>query len=302
MNQIALTHSDVKALCYAMIRTLDHHFFKAETGMLKVYPIPRGGIPVAYLLKGSFGIEITDNPAEADLFIDDIIDSGATYERYANRYPGVPFIALIDKRDMTSNYFGKWVTFPWEVGEKTDDHSMSDSIIRLLQFIGEDPKREGLIETSSRVVKAWQHWAGGYSLNPAEILKVFEDGAENYDQMVTVKEIPFYSHCEHHLAPFFGTASISYIPNGRIVGLSKLSRLVDAFSRRLQVQERLTNQLADALMENLSPLGVGVHIKARHLCMESRGICQQGHHTETTALRGVIKEDVQARSEFLGIL
>ena len=136
-------------------------------------------------------------------------------------------------------------------------------------------------------------------MDPKSILKVFEDGAEKHDQMVTVKDIPFYSHCEHHLAPFFGTVTISYIPNGRIVGLSKLSRLADAYARRLQVQERLTEQIADALVEHLQPLGVGVLIKARHLCMESRGVCQQGHHTVTTALRGAIKDEPQTRSEFL---
>jgi GTP cyclohydrolase I len=132
-----------------------------------------------------------------------------------------------------------------------------------------------------------------------EILKVFEDGGEKYDQMVTVKDIPIYSQCEHHLAPIFGTCTISYIPNGKIVGLSKLSRLADMYSRRAQVQERLTDQIADALFEHLNPVGVGVCIKARHMCMESRGICQQGHHTITTALRGAMLDQPEARSEFL---
>jgi len=117
--------------------------------------------------------------------------------------------------------------------------------------------------------------------------------------MVIVKDIPIYSHCEHHLASIFGTASIAYIPNGKIVGLSKLSRLADAFARRLQVQERLTNQIADAMVEHLAPIGVGVLIRARHMCMESRGVCQQGHHTITTALRGAIKDEPQTREEFL---
>jgi GTP cyclohydrolase I len=138
-------------------------------------------------------------------------------------------------------------------------------------------------------------------MDPKALLKVFEDGAEQYDQMVVVKDIPIYSHCEHHLAPIFGTATIAYIPNGKIVGLSKLSRLADGFARRLQVQERLTNQIADSLMKELDPIGVGVIIKARHLCMESRGICQQGHHTITTALRGAIKDEDQVRAEFLQI-
>lgn len=159
--------------------------------------------------------------------------------------------------------------------------------------------REGLVETPSRVAKAFSHWFSGYDADIAGLMKVFEDGAEDYDEMVIVKDIPIYSKCEHHMADIFGTATIAYIPDGKIVGLSKLSRVADAFARRLQVQERLTSQIANALVEHLEPLGVGVIIKARHMCMESRGLCQQGHHTITSALRGVLKEDRAARAEFM---
>lgn len=169
----------------------------------------------------------------------------------------------------------------------------------LREIVEEDPHREGLRETPRRVVKAWKHWCSGYSVDIPNLLKVFEDGAENYDQMVIVKDIPIYSKCEHHLADIFGTATIAYIPNGKVVGLSKLSRLADAYARRLQVQERLTSQIADALQEHLQPLGVGVVVRARHMCMESRGICQQGHHTITSALRGVLKDEPAAREEFM---
>jgi GTP cyclohydrolase IA len=175
-----------------------------------------------------------------------------------------------------------------------------DAITKLLHHVvGEDIAREGLLETPKRVIKAWAHWTSGYGVDIPALLKVFEDGGENYDEMVLVKDIPIYSKCEHHLADIFGTATIAYIPNGKIVGLSKLSRVADAFARRLQVQERLTNQIADALHYNLNPKGVGVIIKARHMCMESRGICQQGHHTITSALRGVLKDDPLARAEFI---
>lgn len=167
------------------------------------------------------------------------------------------------------------------------------------EVIEQDAAREGLQETPARVVKAWKHWCSGYNVDIAKLLKTFEDGAENYDEMVLVKDIPIYSKCEHHLADIFGTATIAYIPNGRVVGLSKLSRVADAFARRLQVQERLTTQIADALDEHLRPKAVGVIVKARHMCMESRGICQQGHHTVTSALRCVFKTDPTARSEFL---
>lgn len=164
---------------------------------------------------------------------------------------------------------------------------------------GDNANREGLRETPKRVAKAWAHWLKGYKEDPAEILKVFEDGAEGSDELVLVRNIPLYSHCEHHLAPIFGTATVGYIPNGKIVGLSKLSRLVDCFGRRLQVQERLTTQIADALWTHLQPKGVGVIVTARHMCMESRGICQQGHDTRTSALRGVVKDDPSLRAEFI---
>lgn len=179
-----------------------------------------------------------------------------------------------------------------------EETNIEPAIRTILGFVGET-EREGLKETPHRVAKAWKHWCSGYDVDIAALLKVFEDGADNYDQMVIVKDIPIYSKCEHHLADIFGTATIAYIPNGKIVGLSKLSRLADAFARRLQVQERLTSQIADAIVEHLQPLGVGVVIKARHMCMESRGICQQGHHTVTTALRGVIKEQPATRAEFM---
>nr|AYD82547.1 GTP cyclohydrolase [Achromobacter phage vB_Ade_ART] len=178
---------------------------------------------------------------------------------------------------------------------------LASVIHELLGNLDPDPDRQGLEETPARVAKAWAFWTKGYAENPAEILKVFDDGANGYDEMVSVCNIPVYSHCEHHMAPIFGVATVAYIPDGRIVGLSKLSRLVDCFARRLQVQERLTTQIADSLQEHLNPKGVGVWIKARHMCMESRGICQQGHHTVTTALRGVIKEDLSARAEFLAL-
>lgn len=166
----------------------------------------------------------------------------------------------------------------------------------LLEAMGEKIDREGLADTPSRVAKAWLKWTEGYNQDPAQFITSFEEG--NYDEMVIVKDIPIYSKCEHHLADIFGTATIAYIPDGRVLGLSKLSRVANCFARRLQVQERLTVQIADALQNSeLRPKGVGVIIRARHMCMESRGICQQGHHTVTSALRGVLKEG-EPRSEF----
>lgn len=159
--------------------------------------------------------------------------------------------------------------------------------------------RPGLIETPKRVAKAYAHWFGGYAVDIPALFKTFEDGAEGTDQMVTVCNIPFYSKCEHHMADIFGHATIAYIPNGKIVGLSKLNRVVDAFARRLQVQERLTTQIADAIQEHLDPVGVGVYVTARHMCVESRGIMHHCTNTVTTALRGAIRDEDAARAEFL---
>lgn len=298
--QTKLTHDRIGALVAQTAEAIRQyaHGGAVPIAALTAYAVPRGGIPVAYALQGVLGFQLTDDPADADFFIDDLIDSGSTCERYCDEHPGKPFFALIDKR-IDSEFKDLWIVFPWEVTDSGKDESATDAIVRLLQFVGEDADREGLQETPARVVKAWRHWCSGYGKDAGSLLKVFEDGAERYDQMVLVKDIPIYSHCEHHLAAIIGTASIAYIPDGKIVGLSKLSRLADMFARRLQVQERLTDQIADALVEHLQPLGVGVLIKARHLCMESRGICQQGHHTVTTALRGAIKDEAQTRAEFL---
>ncbi len=157
----------------------------------------------------------------------------------------------------------------------------------LLNIEGSTELRPGLEETPERVAKAYQTWFGGYDVDIAGLFKTFEDGAENTNEMVIVRDIPVYSHCEHHMAPIIGHAVVGYVPNGKIVGLSKLSRVVDAFSRRLQVQERLTNQIADAIQEHLNPRAVCVYIDAKHMCMESRGVKQVcGSSTITKAFRG----------------
>jgi GTP cyclohydrolase I len=181
-----------------------------------------------------------------------------------------------------------------------DDFSQKDWR-RLLRHLGENPDRQGLSDTPARVDKAWKHWTSGYEQDPAEILKVFEDGAEKYNELIVVRGIPVYSHCEHHLAPFFGWATVGYTPNGKIVGLSKLTRLVDCFSKRLQVQERLTMQIADSFMTHVQPLSVGVVIRCRHMCMESRGIRTPGQETVTSALLGEMRTNLGLRTEFLAM-
>lgn len=267
----------------------------------EVWGVPRGGVPVAYLLHSmdphTFGL--ADRPDVATLFVDDIIDSGATRDRFTQKYR-FPFLALMDFTGIDFENCRPWIVFPWEVTDLDKDTSAEDIVTRLLEYVGEDPKRGGLVETPSRVLKAWEFWTSGYNQDPSAVLKCFEDGANNYDEMVTVRELPFYSHCEHHLTPFFGTATIAYLPDKKVVGLSKLGRVLNIYARRLQVQERLTTQVADAIQQCLQPKGVGVIVKARHLCMESRGIGSQGHHTVTTALRGAFTEG-KVRAEFLAI-
>lgn len=186
----------------------------------------------------------------------------------------------------------------------SDAHlSITEKAVRsLLILVGEDPDREGLKDTPTRFEKAWRYWTSGYERKPSDVLKCFQDGGEDYDEFVVQREIPVWSLCEHHLAPFFGVAHVGYIPAGRVVGLSKLSRLVDIFARRLQVQERLTVQIADALHQHLHPKGVGVLLECRHTCMESRGVEKAGTITTTSAVRGSVRTDQAARNEFLEIL
>jgi GTP cyclohydrolase I len=170
----------------------------------------------------------------------------------------------------------------------------------ILPQLGEDPSREGLLKTPERVAKALQFLTQGYDMDPATILKsaMF---TEDYSQMVVVKDIEVFSMCEHHMLPFFGKAHIAYIPNGHIVGLSKLPRVVDAFARRLQVQERLTNEIRDCIQDTLNPIGVAVVIECKHLCMAMRGVQKQNSVTTTSAFTGAFEED-KTRAEFLRLI
>lgn len=177
-------------------------------------------------------------------------------------------------------------------------HAMEPLIRRQLELIGEDPDREGLTRTPERVAKSLAWLTQGYDMTAGDVLgdAVFE---ETHESMVLVRDIEIYSLCEHHMLPFFGKAHVAYIPDGRIVGLSKLPRIVDVFARRLQVQERLTGQIADAIDEVLKPLGVGVVIEAVHLCMMMRGVEKQNSRTITSALKGKFRDCPMTRDEFL---
>ena len=172
----------------------------------------------------------------------------------------------------------------------------------LLSFIGEDPDREGLIDTPKRVVKAMHEHFRGYAMDPAESLgRTFKE-VEGYDQMVLLTDIDLQSHCEHHMVPFVGKAHVAYIPDGKVVGLSKLAKVVEIYSKRLQVQEKLTAQVANAIQEHLQPLGVAVVIQARHFCMCYRGVHQPRAWTTTSRLTGVFLENLATREEFLRLI
>lgn len=176
-----------------------------------------------------------------------------------------------------------------------------ESIKKVLEYIGEDPSREGLEDTPSRVRKAFEFMCSGYNEDPEAILKKALFTSTN-DEMVIVKDIEFYSQCEHHILPIIGKAHVAYIPDGKVVGLSKIPRVVNVFARRLQIQEQLTEQICDALNEHLKPKGVAVIIDARHMCMEMRGVQKINSTTVTSALRGLFKTNKKTKDEFLSIV
>jgi len=172
----------------------------------------------------------------------------------------------------------------------------------LLRWAGDDPTREGLVDTPNRVARAYEEFFSGYGQNPVKVLSATFEEAAGYDDMVLVRNIRFESHCEHHLVPIVGHAHIAYLPNKRVVGLSKLARVVDIFAKRLQIQERLTSQIADTVFEELQPLGLAVVIEAQHMCMTTRGVHKPGSTTLTQRVLGVYRSDSQARMEVLTAL
>lgn len=249
----------------------------------KYYGVPRGGQYIAAILNP------VDTPEEADIIIDDLIDSGATKKRY-EKY-NKPFFALYHKSEEIE-LKNKWLVFPWEKNESPAE----DNITRLLEYIGEDVDREGLKDTPKRYIKFLKEFLSKKEFN----FTTFD--SEGMDQMIVQKNISFHSLCEHHLAPFFGTATVAYIPNGKIVGLSKLARVVDYYASNLQNQERITQQVADRLFEELNPLGVAVSLEAEHMCMSMRGIKKAGAKTTTQCLKGIFLKDLQTRNEFMQII
>ena len=259
-----------------------------------VYGIPQGGAPVACLVASSLGLPVVDVPTDRTLVVDDLVDSGATLTRYADHHTD----ALYRKPSSPPTLASKartvegWVHLPWE-----RDGSPTDAVVRLIEWIGEDPHREGLLDTPKRVTKAWRELTEGYHLQAADVLST--TFTEPCDEMIVLSGIEFASTCEHHMLPFTGTATVGYIPDGKVVGLSKLARLVDMYARRLQIQERLTNQIAEALQDHTNARGVGVVVSAHHTCMSLRGMRKGNTTMTTTRLIGAMYDDARARSEFL---
>ncbi|MET0385358.1 MAG: GTP cyclohydrolase I FolE [Polyangiales bacterium] len=190
------------------------------------------------------------------------------------------------------------------IDERSEDQiaDAQDCVRGMLRFLGEDPNREGLRDTPARVVRAWGEHFSGYSLDPGEYLARTFDEVEGYDELVLVSDIEVFSHCEHHMVPFVGKAHVAYIPNGRVVGLSKLARVVDVYAKRLQVQEKLTKQIADAIQSHLQPQGVAVIMQCQHFCMCYRGVKKPGSWTTTSKLHGLFLVDAAARMELFTLI
>jgi GTP cyclohydrolase I len=182
---------------------------------------------------------------------------------------------------------------------KIDFDRIEKAVAEILAAVGENVNREGLVDTPKRVAKMYEELLGGLHSDPTEHLKVFH---EDYDEVVLLRDIPFCSVCEHHMMPFIGKAHVAYLPNGKVLGLSKIARIVECYARRLQVQERMTVQVADFMMENLKPMGVAVVIEASHSCMTVRGVRKEGSQMVTSAVRGIFKSDPRTRSEVMSLI
>lgn len=282
------------------VKILAETIRSAKCCYMDIYGVPRGGTCLAVALSMELGIPLTDRVDKYTLVVDDLVDSGRTRQQFSNN----DFAVLHAKRwgDVATYAVHRgstqWIVYWWEGGSA---NSIVDVVTRQLQYIGENPNREGLKETPERVVRSWGELYGGYKEdNPENLLKVFEQ--DSSDEMVLLRNIEFYSTCEHHLLPFFGRAHIAYIPNGKVVGISKLARLLEVFARRLQIQERLCQQVTKAINNALNPLGSACILEAQHLCMTGRGVKKQHSTMVTSSLTGVFRSQVETRQELLSMI
>lgn len=273
-----------------------------------IYAIPRGGIYVGIALSTRLSLPLVDlvNIHKSTLIVDDLVDSGATRKRYMYNDFACIHIKKHTPKELIPNYYVKikdgWIEYFWE--RYSNERPAEDAVIRLIEMIGEDPNREGLLETPKRVIKSYKTLFSGYKQKPEDIIKTFD--ADGYNELVLLKDIEIYSMCEHHILPFVGKAHIGYIPDKKVIGISKLARIADMFAKRLQIQERLSDNITSTIMEYLKPVGVACVIEAQHLCMRMRGVGKQNSTMVTSSLKGIFLEDSDAgraaRKEFMELI
>ena len=293
MKQI--THSEYRTDIEAIvekIKTTD----KTYTG---VYGVPRGGTYPASIIARELGVEQVYDPekiTDSTLIVDDLIDSGKTISAYPNNDKAVVYIKT--GKIGLCTFFGRGVGNEWIIFPDEGSTTVEDNCARILQYIGEDVTREGLVETPSRMRRAYDEIFAGYRMNPEDVCKTFIDGA--CKEPVMLRNCEYYSTCEHHFFPFYGHISIAYIPNGKVIGVSKLARLVDVYSKRMQIQERMTGQIAETIERLIQPAGVFVYCTGKHFCMTSRGVKKQEAEMITMSYRGEYSDPAK-REEILKI-
>lgn len=339
-TKVTLSHQNIIGLCTTLAFDLVGLGYnqEADKAPAKCYPIPRGGVPAAYALAQQVHLEIVNDPKEADFFLDDIIDSGTTMAKWCDKYPGIPFFALIDKTSATCPYTDSWVVFPWESQTASEDDTIvgtlrnrlagkdfkaNDNIADVFEagefpiFQKEIENRikyllDGLLidtendhntrETHQRVAKMYLHevFKGRYHAPP----KVTSfPNAKKLDEMYVSGPITIRSACSHHFVPIMGECWIGVIPSDNVIGLSKFNRIVDWIASRPQIQEELVMQIADYIEEEIKPIGLGVVIKASHLCMTWRGVKEQPNASMiTSVLRGAMKDQHDTRAEFMSLV
>jgi len=268
-----------------------------------IYPIHKNGLYVANFLSESLGLKIIYDKESINDFnkseliiVDDLVDSGRTLSSFKGIDKAVLFVKNNNQKKV--KYFvektNDWIRFPFE-----KENDIEENIVRMLEYIGEDPTREGLIDTPKRIVKSWDKLYGGYKMNPKDLVTSFQDGA--CDEVVILKNIEFYSVCEHHNLPFFGKISIGYLPRKKVIGVSKLARIVEVYARRMQIQEKMTTQIADCIVDLINPRGVMVVCEAQHFCVVARGVEKKNSLMVTSAIRGAFRKK-DLRDEFLNLI
>lgn len=307
MKEKEITWNDVHTLVKGWA-----HLVRSEFDA--VVGISRGGIVPGFLLSEVVGLPfkavepfmeggLKEFKGKKIIIIDDIEETGTTlnfFREQAHKYELADFVSKVIVKKPKEEWNKVWYTFPWET-EADTSYGREQATVAILRSIHENPLREGLKDTPKRVARMWGEFSTGYGQKPEEMLQT-KFSAGTYDQMVVLKDIDFYSICEHHLLPFYGKVHFAYIPDKKVVGLSKIPRLVEVFSRRLQLQEQLTEQIGMTFERLLEPKGVGVVVEAIHLCQVVRGVKQQNAKMVTSYLGGGFKKDMDTRSEFLRLI